>query len=126
MLQCDVSDIYKELHEIKQRLARYHQDFAELVNCSPCLALSYLEWIAFQRARELHLTMLACGLSTDYDRWTQAPMDERMCQIGFRRISRRRSLYVRQTLSGFDLSDIFSTVHVELYDLDGLMASIRQ
>lgn len=126
MLQCDVSDIHKELHEIEQRLARHHQDFAELVNRSPCLALSYLERIAFERAREFHLTMLAHGLSTDYDRWARAPMDERMCQIGFRRVSRRQPLYVRRTFSGLDLSNIFSTIHIESYDLDGLYLACFQ
>lgn len=126
MLQCDVSDIYKELQGIEQRIERHHQDFAELVDQSPCLALSYMERIAFERARELHLTLLARGLSTDYDRWARAPMDERMCQVGFRRVSRREPLYLRRTFSGIDLSDIFSTVQIDTYDLDGLIASLRQ
>lgn len=76
MLQCDVRDICDELHTIEQRLAGYCRDFVELVNQSPCLALSYIERIAHDRARILHLALLSRGLSTDYERWAKASMDE--------------------------------------------------
>ncbi|MCS6888828.1 hypothetical protein [Chloroflexus sp.] len=126
MLQCDVRDIRAELRGLEQRLARYYCDFAELVNQSPCLALSYLERIAHDRARLLHLTLLAHGLGTDYERWVQASMDERMCQMGFCRISRRRLLYVRRAATGLELSDIFATIQLDVSDLNGIMTSIRQ
>lgn len=126
MLRCDVRDIQTELDWVHQRIERHRRDFAGLADSAPCLALSYMERIAYDRARELHLTLLARGLSNDYDRWAQAPMDQRMCEIGFKRVSRRQPLYVRHTFSGLDLSDLFSTVHIEPYDLDALIAGIRQ
>lgn len=126
MLRGDVSDIQTELAWVHQRLERNQHEFAELIDTAPCWALSLLEQIGADRARTLHLTLLSRGLSTDYDQWAQAPMDQRMCEVGFRRVSRRQPLYVRRTFSGLDLSDLFSTVHVEPYDLDALIAGIRQ
>lgn len=126
MLQCDVRDICDELHAIEQRLAGYCRDFAELVNQSPCLALSYIERIAHDRARILHLALLSRGLSTDYERWAKASMDERMRQIGFDRFSRRKLLYVRRAGSGWELSDIFATIQLDVADLNNLMMRLHQ
>lgn len=126
MLQCDVRDICDELHAIEQRLASYCRDFAELVNQSPCLALSYMERIAHDRARVLHLTLLEHGLGADYERWAKASMDERMEQIGFCRFSRRRPLYMRRAGSAWEVSDLFATIQLDVTDLHGLIARLHQ
>jgi hypothetical protein len=55
----------------------------------------------------------------------QASITERMCAIGFRRVSRNRDLYVRRTREGFELSDLFSTVHIDPEDLEALRFSLR-
>jgi hypothetical protein len=48
-----------------------------------------------------------------------------MCAIGFRRVSQNHDLYVRRTREGFELSDLFSTVHIVLEDLEALLFSLR-
>jgi hypothetical protein len=126
MLQCDVTDIRTELRWIEQRLAQRQGDFTELVASAPCVAMSLMERIAADRARHLHLTLLERGLSSDYDTWARQTMDQRMCEVGWCQVSRRRPLYLRRGFCGLDLSDLFSTVHVEPYDLDALIAGIRQ
>ncbi|NTW03153.1 MAG: hypothetical protein HGA19_18050, partial [Oscillochloris sp.] len=111
MLQCDVSDIRADLLRLEQRIEHNRREFFNQVQSAPCCALSLMEAIAADRARHLHLTLLARGLSTDYDCWAQATMDQRMHQVGFSRISSHQPLYVRPTVPGLDLSDLFSVIH---------------
>ncbi|WP_322489613.1 hypothetical protein [Chloroflexus sp.] len=126
MLQCDVRDICAEFRRIERRLVRQYRDFAELIHQSPCLALSYMERIAHDRARVLHLTLLMHGLGADYEQWAKASMDERMEQIGFCRFSRWRPLYVRRAGSAWEVSDLFATIQVDVTDLNGLIARLHQ
>ncbi|NCC36074.1 MAG: hypothetical protein EOM24_29275, partial [Chloroflexia bacterium] len=117
MLQLDVSDIQTEIDWIEQRLNAQHQQFADLIRTSPCLALSMLETIAADRARKLHLTLLARGLGVDYDAWATTSMDQRMCDIGFRPVSRYQPLYLRRTALGIEISDLFATVQITPADV---------
>lgn len=125
MLRCDVSDICTELDRVHERVQRNQQEFVTWIQRAPACALHLLEPIAADRARELSLSLLANGLSFDYDRWAQASITERMCAIGFRRVSRNHDLYVRRTREGFELSDLFSTVRIDPEDLEALLFSLR-
>ncbi len=126
MLRCDVSDRCAELIRAQSRLQRNQQEFAVWIHRAPACALRLPAPIAADRARKLALSLLANGLSLDYDRWAQASMCERMCAIGFRRISQIHDLYLRQTRDGLELSDLFATVHVDPADLKGLLFSLRR
>lgn len=126
MQPCDVSDICTELTRLQQRLQRHQEEFATWIRSAPAWALHLLEVIAADRVRQMALSLLANGLSFDYDRWAQAPITERMCAIGFRRVSRRRDLYVRRTRDGVEISDLFGIVQIDPEDLEALIFSLRQ
>ncbi len=125
MLPCDVSDIHSEIFKIAQRIERSRRDFAAQAERAPYCALSQSESIARDRMHHLHLAMLARGLSTDYDRWAEGSMDQRMEQVGFRRLPSRLPLYLRQNSLHLDISDLFSIIHVDAADVKTLIAGLR-
>jgi len=53
------------------RIQRNQQEFGTWIQRAPACALHLLEPIAADRARELPLSLLANGLSFDYDRCAQ-------------------------------------------------------
>ncbi|NTV65253.1 MAG: hypothetical protein HGA65_17220, partial [Oscillochloris sp.] len=115
-----------DLHQIEERMERNRREFLNQIGSTPCCALRIMESIATDRVRHLHLAMLSRGLSTDYDRWVQATMDQRMEQVGFQRLASHHPLYLRKTYPGVDLSDLFSVIHIDQSDIHTLIAKLHQ